>query len=108
MGIIKSNDIVIIFLFFKFLGVPGIKIQLKDRDFLNFFCVAFLGINQFRRVGLKLVCWFYCGSTQRLTESGFMENLCTLAYFMEKPRIESTTPGLQGIGRPLGQVSLWF
>ena len=46
---------------------------------------AFLNINQFRRVGLRVVCWFYDGNTQRLTESGFME----------KPEIESATPGLQ-------------
>ena len=52
-----------------------------------FFFVAFLGINQFRRVGLRFVCWFYDGNTQRLTESGFME----------KPGIEPATPGLQGI-----------
>ena len=38
----------------------------------NFF-VAFLGTNQFRRVGLIFVCWFYDGNTQRLTESGFMD-----------------------------------
>ena len=49
--------------------------------------VAFLGINQFRQVGLRIVCWFYNGNTQRLTESGFME----------KPGIEPATPGLQGI-----------
>ena len=48
--------------------------------------VAFLGTNQFRRVGLRFVCWFYDGNTQRLTESGFM-----------KPGIEPATPGLQGI-----------
>ena len=35
----------------------------------------------------KIVCWFYVGNTQRLTESGFME----------KPGIEPATPGLQGI-----------
>ena len=44
--------------------------------------VAFLGINQFRRVGLRFVCWFYDENTQRLTESSFME----------KPRIEPATP----------------
>ena len=49
--------------------------------------VAFLGINQFRRVGLRYVCWFYVGNTQRLTGSGFME----------KQGIEPATPGLQGI-----------
>ena len=32
----------------------------------------------------KIVCWFYVGNTQRLTESGFME----------KPGIEPATPGL--------------
>ena len=49
--------------------------------------VAFLGINQFHRVGLRFVCWFYDRNTQRLTESGFME----------KPGIEPATPGLQSI-----------
>ena len=50
--------------------------------------MAFLGINQFRRVGLRFVCWFYDENTQRLTESGFME----------KPGMEPATPGLQDIG----------
>ena len=50
--------------------------------------VAFLGINQFSRVGLRFVSWFYYGNTQRLTESGFME----------MPGIEPATPGLQDIG----------
>ena len=50
--------------------------------------VAFLGINEFRRVGLRLVCWFYDRNTQRLTESGLME----------KPGIKPATSGLQGIG----------
>ena len=36
----------------------------------NFF-MAFLGINQFRRVGLKICVGFYNGNTQRLTESCF-------------------------------------
>ena len=49
--------------------------------------VAFLGINQFRRVGLKFMLVFYNGNTQRLTES----------FFMEKPGIKPATPGLQGI-----------
>ena len=35
----------------------------------------------------KIVCLFYVGNTQRLTESGFMET----------PGIEPATPGLQGI-----------
>ena len=51
------------------------------------FFVASLGINQFCRVGLRYVCWFHDGNTQRLTDSGFME----------KPGIEPATPGLQGI-----------
>ena len=51
------------------------------------FFVACLGINQFRRVGLRFVCWFCYGNTQRLTKSGFME----------KPGIEPATLGLQGI-----------
>ena len=49
--------------------------------------VAFLGINRFHRVEFKIMCWFYVGNTQRLTESGFME----------KQGIEPVTPGLQGI-----------
>ena len=50
------------------------------------FC-GFPGYKPVRRVGLRFVCWFYDGNTQRLTESGFME----------KPGIEPATPGLQGI-----------
>ena len=50
--------------------------------------MAFLGISKFRCVGLRFVCWFYDGNTQRLTESGFME----------KPGIKPATPGLQDIG----------
>ena len=50
--------------------------------------VAFLGINQLHLVGLRIVCWFYNGNTQRLTESGFMD----------EPGIEPATPGLQDIG----------
>ena len=50
--------------------------------------MAFLGINQFRRVGLRFVRWFHDGNTKRLTESGFMES----------PRIKPATRGLQGIG----------
>ena len=45
--------------------------------------LAFLALNQFRRVGLRFVCWFYDRNNQRLTESGFME----------KPGIEPATPG---------------
>ena len=50
----------------------------------------FSGFPGYRPVPLgwfKIVCWFYVGNTQRLTESGFME----------KPGIEPATPGLQGI-----------
>ena len=50
--------------------------------------MAFLGINQFRWVGLRFVCWFHDGNTKRLTESGFMES----------PGIKPVTTGLQGIG----------
>ena len=50
--------------------------------------MAFLGINQFRRVGLRFVRWFYVGYTRRLTKSGFME----------KPGIEPAIPNLQDIG----------
>ena len=55
----------------------------------------------------KIVCWFYVGNTQRLTESGFME----------KPGIEPATPGLQGIAlihyttaayRPINKLMLPF
>ena len=48
--------------------------------------MAFLGINQFRQVDLRFVCWFHDGDTQRLSKSGFME----------KPGIEPAIPGLQG------------
>ena len=40
--------------------------------FLIKFFVAFLGINHFRWISLRFVCWFYVANTQRLTESGFM------------------------------------
>ena len=46
--------------------------------------LAFLGKNQFLLVGLRFLCWFYEGNTQRLTESDFME----------KPGIEPATSGL--------------
>ena len=49
--------------------------------------MAVLGTNQFPLFGLRFVCWFYGGNTQRLTESGIME----------KSGIEHATPGLQGI-----------
>ena len=55
---------------------------------LNKLFVAFLGINQFRQLGVRFVYWFHDGNTQRITESGFME----------KPGIEPASPGLQGIG----------
>ena len=51
------------------------------------FC-GFLGINQFRRVGLRFVYWFYVGNTQRLSESGFIK----------KPGIVPATPGLHETG----------
>ena len=65
--------------------------------------LAFLGSNQFRRVGLRFVCWFYVGNTQMLTESSFME----------KPGIEIATPGLQGkkntfCGFPVYKPDPWF
>ena len=44
--------------------------------------VAFLGTNQFRWVGLRVVCWFNYENTQRVTESGFKE----------KPGIEGGDP----------------
>ena len=54
------------------------------------FFFAFLGSNQFRRAGVRFVCWFYVVNPQRLTVSGFME----------KTGIEPATPGLQDIGLP--------
>ena len=48
----------------------------------------FLGINQFRRVGLRFVYWFYAGNTERLSESGFIK----------KPGIVPATPDLQEAG----------
>ena len=50
----------------------GMHLLYTDRTVYMLF-VAFLGINQFRQVGLRFVCWFYVGNNQRLTESGFME-----------------------------------
>ena len=67
---------------------PRIKPVTPAVFFWCFFFVAFLGVNQFRRVCLRFVCWFYDGYTQRLTKNGFME----------KQGIEPATPGLQGIG----------
>ena len=79
------------------------KMQVRARGYKTFFMLtstehkistahknqnAFLGINQFRRVELRFVPWFYVGNTQRLTEGGFME----------KPAIEPATPGLHDIG----------
>ena len=52
--------------------------------------ILFCGFPGYRPVPpgwFKIVCWFYVGNIQRLTESGFME----------KPGIEPATPGLQGI-----------
>ena len=60
---------------------------LHHRGWGKNFLLAFLGLNQFCWVGLRYVCWFHDGNTQRLTKSGFME----------KPGIEPATPGLQGI-----------
>ena len=51
----------------------------------NFFC-GFPGYKPVPSGWFKIVCWFYVGNTQRLTESGFMEKL----------GIEPATPGLQG------------
>ena len=68
-------------------GLQDIGLSPTLRRLLKLFA-AFLGINQFHRVGLRFVRWFYCGNTQRLTESSFME----------RPEIEPATPGLQDIG----------
>ena len=61
----------------------GLSLHHSSINLENFF-VAFLGINQFPRVALRFVCWFYDGNTQRLTESGFMRswewNLQPLVY----------------------------
>ena len=49
-------------------------------------------------VCLIFVCWFYDRSTQRLTESGFME----------KPGIQPAISGLQGIGLfPYTRAASW-
>ena len=53
---------------------------------LHLFC-GFPGCKPVPTGWFKIVCWFYVGNTQRLTESGFME----------KAGIEHATPGLQGI-----------
>ena len=66
----------------------GKPCQMDRRKFSIFqLFVAFLGINQFCRVGLRFVL-VYNWNTKRLTESGFMEKL----------GIEPATPGLQDIG----------
>ena len=54
--------------------------------------VAFLGINQFRLVGLKSVYWIYVGNTQRLSET----------CFIKKPGIVPAIPGLQETDLSLG------
>ena len=51
------------------------------------FCGFSTGSNQYWAGRVYDVCLLYDGSTQTLTESGFME----------KPGIEPATPGLQGI-----------
>ena len=51
-----------------------------------FFC-GFPGYKPVPPCWFKIVCWFYAGNTQGLTECGFME----------KPGTEPATPGLQGI-----------
>ena len=48
-------------------AIPGLQgIGLSPTQKKKLF-VAFLDINQFRRVGLRLVCWFYVRNTIRLT-----------------------------------------
>ena len=72
-------------------GLQGIGFSLHYGDLIlgtpKKLFMAVLGTNQFPLFGLRFVCWFYGGNTQRLTESGFME----------KSGIEHATPGLQGI-----------
>ena len=58
-----------------------------SRNSRRLFC-GFPGYKPVPPGWFKIVCWFYVGNTQRLTES---------CFFMEKPGIESATPGLQGI-----------
>ena len=53
---------------------------------LHLFC-GFPGYKPVRPGWFEIVCWFFVGNTQRLTESGFMQ----------KPGTEPVTPGLQGI-----------
>ena len=50
--------------------------------------VAFLGINHFRQVGLRFVCWFYVGNTQSSPKMAF-----SCFVFYGEPGIEPATPG---------------
>ena len=70
---------------------PGIEPATPGLQGIALIPTLFCGFPGYKPVPpgwFKIVCWFYVGNTQRLTESGFME----------KPGIEPATPGLQGIG----------
>ena len=64
-------------------GSTGIRSGLKASWNTRPFC-DFPGYKPVPSGWFKIVCWFYVGNTQKLTESGFME----------KPGIEPATPGL--------------
>ena len=69
---------------------PGIEPATPGLQDIGLSPTPFCGFPGYKPVPpgwFKIVCWFYAGNTQRLTESGFME----------KPGIEPATPGLQGI-----------
>ena len=51
--------------------------------------MAFLGLNQFRRVGFKICVGFITGTPKGSPKVVF--------FFMEKPGIKHANPGLQGI-----------
>ena len=68
-----------------FMEKPGIEPANPGLQGKKLFC-GFPGYKLVPPGWFKIVCWFYVGNTQRLTESGFMEKLGT----------EPATPGLQG------------
>ena len=67
-------------------GLQGIALIHYATGASHIFC-GFPGYKPVPPGWFKIVCWFYAGNTQGLTECGFMK----------KPGIEPATPGLQGI-----------
>ena len=68
-------------------GLQDIGLSPTPRRLLTKIFWGFPGYKPVPPGWFKIVCWFYVVNTQRLTESGFME----------EPGIEPATPGLQGI-----------